>query len=223
MFLDGHGLREPVVPGEVPRVFCSPEAGEVVEWNSILKDKDGKNVEKSTDPVTGERQYMTLIEAYPSRRNQIPYWMNSFNGYWFEKLKLGKEISLFPEKSRLAATGRPLLPNSEALSVKLARANRAILICPDAWTRKIGQAHGQPSLSRLVSWANYPKGDGSQRESLVNMIPMSMTLYHELIHLTDYDRQTAEPDYCKYIDYSRHRHVGAPCRKMSANYYISQY
>ncbi|EHK17696.1 uncharacterized protein TRIVIDRAFT_226640 [Trichoderma virens Gv29-8] len=193
-FLDGNGLREPVVPGEVPRIFCSGDAGKSVEWDSIVKDEHGTEVVKSTEPVTGEKKYTTLGEAYPSQVGGNAFWMSSFNGYWFTASKEGQEVNLCPANGRSGATGRPDVPILQGLNVKLAKANRGIIICPKAWTRQVGQPHGQPSLSQAVSGDNYPKGDGSKGELLDRLVPMSMTLYHELIHLTDFNKQTAKPD-----------------------------
>lgn len=190
-FLDGNGLREPVVAGEVPRIFCSGDAGQPVGWDTILKDENGNEVERGTDPVTGQKQYVSLRQVYPS--NQNAFWMSSFNGYWFTATK---DTSLCPDGGRQAATGRPSVPPLVGLNVKLAQTNRGIIVCPRAWQRQIGQPHGQPSLLQAVGGSNYPKGDGSTREQLDVLVPMSMTLYHEIVHLTDKDKETSKPDIC---------------------------
>ncbi|KAL7944578.1 hypothetical protein V8C42DRAFT_325219 [Trichoderma barbatum] len=193
-FLDGNGLREPVVPGEVPRIFCSPDAGQYVEPNSILKDEHGAEVQNGTNPVTGERKYVTLVKAYEKQAKNLAFWMSSFNGYWFSPPNPENELTLCPSERRSGATGRPAVPPLEGLNVKLAKANRGIIICPKAWLREVGLLHGKPSLSQAVGGDNYPKGDGSKAESLPQMTTRSMTLYHELFHLTDFNLQTEKPD-----------------------------
>ncbi|KAL6867811.1 hypothetical protein J3F83DRAFT_738148 [Trichoderma novae-zelandiae] len=193
-FLDGNGLREPVVAGEVPRIFCSGDAGQLVGWDTILKDENGDEVERGTDPVTGDKQYVSLRQVYASGANQYVFWMSSFNGYWFTGAKPGQQISLCPDGGRQAATARPSVPPLRGLNVKLAQENRGIIVCPRAWQRTIGQPHGQPSLLQAVSGNSYPTGDGSTGELLDRLTPMSLTLYHEIVHLTDYNMQTSTPD-----------------------------
>ncbi|ETS06286.1 hypothetical protein M419DRAFT_4570 [Trichoderma reesei RUT C-30] len=190
-FLDGNGLQEPVVAGEVPRIFCSPDAGQLVGWDSILKDENGNEVERGTDPVTGEKLYVSLRQAYPGRVGQNAFWMSAFNGYWFTG---GTGTSLCPEKGRQAATGRFDVPPLRGLNVKLAQINRGIIICPKAFEVPVGKPHGQPSLTEAVGGDSYPKGDGSTEEMLDYLVPRSMTLYHEIVHVTDYKRQPLDPD-----------------------------
>ncbi|KAL7803587.1 hypothetical protein V8C44DRAFT_369759 [Trichoderma aethiopicum] len=192
-FLDGGGLREPVVAGEVPRIFCSPDAGQYMDWNRALLDADGNEVVLRTLP-NGDKIFVTLGQAYPGLVGKNAFWMSSFNGYWFTKKKGDEDQSLCPANGRLGATAQPLGPPLRGMNVRFASTERGIIICPRAWQRQIGEPHGQPSLQQAVVGDHYPKGDGSDAEKLDRLVPQSMTLYHELVHLTEFQGQTAEPD-----------------------------
>lgn len=196
-FLDGSGLRDPVVAGENPRVFCSADAGELVEWTQPVKDANGNAVEVSSDPL----EYLTLEDVFAiqaSKSGSHAFWMKSFNGY---DIDFRGEETLCPGANtdgtlRYAKTSVVPQALDEGVDFTLGQANRHILFCPASFSPD--GAHSYPSIAEAVSEDNYPTaGTKTADVALDHLLPVSATLYHELYHLTD-DNNTPDSA-CKFF------------------------
>ncbi|KAL4861860.1 hypothetical protein BDV12DRAFT_190800 [Aspergillus spectabilis] len=195
-FLSGAGLQNPDVPGENPRIFCGPEAGVVQPWrNSVVRDREGRDVVAFEDPETGAREYLTLGDAFVEPANNPKaraFWFDSFNGY---DLDYGGEDSLCAEdpvdgRRRYAKVARPASSwppiFTDDAEFEFGRANRHILFCPPSF--EPGGSHSYPSLARAIDEDYYPTaGLRDVSQALDRMLTVSATMYHELYHLTDAD------------------------------------
>ncbi|EXU98268.1 hypothetical protein X797_008658 [Metarhizium robertsii] len=203
-FLSGAGLVNPQKPGEAPRVFCSGDAAEYVDWGDVMKDKYGKDVVLERDENTREpTRYLTVREARPEMAASgkgSAFWLSAFNGYtypWTLPSPYEKQIC-GPVKTitRYALTAGRFLPIFISEDVEWGDTNRHILFCPNAFnpgSPKEGDPHSYPSLAQAVSASNYPTGSKSANDvALDRILPVSATFYHELYHLTD-DGETRDP------------------------------
>ncbi|KAI9372268.1 hypothetical protein BJX61DRAFT_508117 [Aspergillus egyptiacus] len=192
-FLAGGGLENPDVEGEKPRVFCGAAAGVFQDWaRSVVKDKDGQDVVASEDPETGEKTYLSLIDAFTGQRiseNTRAFWFDSFKGYDFDEKGYDTLCHPAPEngRKRYAKTAHhssnwPTIRVSNP-EFEFGRANRHILFCPPAFNPDAG-FHSYPSLAEALD--DYPvAGLRDPDSALDRLLPVSATLYHELYHLTD--------------------------------------
>ncbi|KAH6648206.1 hypothetical protein BKA67DRAFT_540016 [Truncatella angustata] len=190
-FLAGAGLTNAQVAGENPRVFCSADAGEVVDWTQPVKDNNGNPVEVSTDPVA----YLTLEDAFPPQASDPKghaFWMSAFSGY---EMDFSGAETLCPTtdengRQRYAKTARPANAYpaiTDGAVFTFGTANRHILFCPVSFSPSDG-FHSYPSITQAVSDDNYPTpGLKTKEQALDRLLPVSATMYHELYHLTDDD------------------------------------
>ncbi|KAL7946918.1 hypothetical protein V8C42DRAFT_343822 [Trichoderma barbatum] len=196
-FLAGAGLRNPLVPGEAPRIFCSGEGAELAGLGDATKDKTGEPVVTARDPNTNEpTEYLTIEKTFNPDTVNI-FWMNSFNGYIYLNKYTPDDTAACPVnkggRSRYAITNRGPRPVLLEQDVEFGKSNRLIMFCPIAFepgqwmAGKLGNSHTYPSLAQAVSPENYPSGDGGALDGLGldNIMPVGATFYHELYHLTD--------------------------------------
>ncbi|EEQ32194.1 hypothetical protein McanMca71_005424 [Microsporum canis] len=194
-FLAGAGLRNPVKPGEKPRIFCSEDAGEYAPWDQPIKDENGKEIPYAKDENTGEvTKYWTVGEVFVIQKNKYAdaaaYWMRSYNGYAFVRGALCTKTENKMDYAKTSAI--PPIPYTEGEELYFGKANRYILFCPLAFDAPSGKPHSLSSLADAASSANYPSGAGTPK--LDGILPRSATLYHELYHLTD-NGDTSDPYY----------------------------
>ncbi|KAH0525993.1 hypothetical protein TsFJ059_009378 [Trichoderma semiorbis] len=209
-FLAGAGLRDPVVPGEPPRIFCSGEAAELAGLGDIVKDKSQNEVVTARDPDTNEpTEYLTISRAFRPSGSNI-FWMSAYNGYLNLKKYTPDDNQACPVNkvnadgsggTRYAITNKGTRPVELYKDIEFGNANRVILFCPaafepDQWVAgAAGNLHNYPSLAQAISPDNYPGNGGTlDNLGLDNILPVSATFYHELYHLTDIG-DTADPYY----------------------------
>ncbi|KAI0902968.1 hypothetical protein F4823DRAFT_620357 [Ustulina deusta] len=188
-FLAGGGLVKPAKTGEMPRLFCSGEAGEYQNWDQPAKDQNSEPIVSSEDPL----EYLILADVFPIWSQSftgVAFWFESFKGYFLDNKDEDDLCAMFPDdgKRRYAVTAKPfseyLLPENSQYA-RFGQANRHILLCPTAFSASQG-SHSYPSLAQAVSAGEYPVyGQNDPSKALDKFLTFSATLYHELYHLTD--------------------------------------
>lgn len=124
-----------------------------------------------------------------------PFFMNGMNTYNFDYSGYST-ICAKPNRYAVCADSiTPIQHQDRDWGITFGSTDRNIMFCDLAFSPPNGGSHSYSSLSDLVQSANYPTS-GDQTRRLDMIVPISGTMYHELIHLTDTKGVTSDP-YCK--------------------------
>ncbi|KAI0403692.1 hypothetical protein F4802DRAFT_616317 [Xylaria palmicola] len=198
-FLAGGGVIGSRFPGK-PWIFCS-EPATFADWTQPAKNKYGQYIPSHGQFMGGEfvsTAYHTLADIFPQYQgpSYYAYFNPTFGGYQMEKKVEGltyDHTKTCAKPGRLAYTN-VRLPEIRTdhigdQDIEFGQYNRFTVLCNDAFLLLSGP-HSYMSLYDAVDPNGYPGQGGNALDAFV---PLSATLYHEMIHLTDTGNPTADP------------------------------
>ncbi|KAL2217283.1 hypothetical protein M432DRAFT_430850 [Thermoascus aurantiacus ATCC 26904] len=189
-FLNGGGLPYPASPDK-PYLFCNSTYAQPFGWFWGVFDKNGNNIPITDAEGNPTDDVWTVAQTYPQEYalagdGNMPWWVERLKGYIFSKVD---ELPLnFCEKPGLFGLTPFGYDSPGDFTNNVAVFDRHVLLCPVVFNPE--QYNFNYYLPTLGS-TGYP--DPHNPVNLDQLKPQSLTLYHELFHLVDYDYSTADP------------------------------
>ncbi|KAJ8126288.1 hypothetical protein O1611_g7350 [Lasiodiplodia mahajangana] len=187
-FLNGGGVANPLT-NQPPWLLCGDSWGTLAPWDQPVKDHDG-------DYIPVGQDFLTVAQAFPmpfaaSARGLQTYWVDLLDAYLWDSRQLCQNDQRYAATSKRPYTS----PNPQ---VKATGFDRFPFFCDRAFSPTTQTPptflHSAPSLANSVSSGRYPVQPFAP-EGLDQWVPLSGTLYHELVHITDSAQTSGDPYY----------------------------
>ncbi|KAI0476853.1 hypothetical protein F4859DRAFT_521429 [Xylaria cf. heliscus] len=190
-FLNGGGVASPLT-NQPPWLLCGDSWGSHTPWDQPVKDHDGDNIPVGEDFLTVAQAFPAPYVASQSTNPDLQtYWVDILDAYLWDSLQLCDNTSRYAATSKRPYTS----PNPQ---VKATGFDRFPFFCDRSFSPTTqsppSSVHSMSSLANAVSSGTYPVQPFAQK-GLDHWVPLSGTLYHELVHITDSAQTSGDPYY----------------------------